>query len=204
MVETTREPLRGYLAVKRPLDLIVTVLFAPVWLSVMALVALVVMIDVGRPVLFVQPRVGRLGDPFNLYKFRTMKHTSARSKPAFASQDAARISRTGAILRKYRLDELPQLFNVLKGDMSIIGPRPEQVGFAKTFSETIDRYDERHHVLPGITGLAQVNSGYADDVDSTKRKLKYDLEYVRHVSPWLDLKIAIRTIGTILVGFCAK
>ncbi len=170
----------------------------------MALVALVVMADVGRPVLFVQPRVGRLGSTFNVYKFRTMKHTSARSEPAFASQDAARISRTGAILRKYRLDELPQLFNVLKGDMSIIGPRPEQVGFAKTFSETIDRYDERHRVLPGITGLAQVNSGYADDVDSTKRKLTYDLEYVRHVSPWLDLKIAVRTIGTILVGFGAK
>lgn len=203
-MKTAREPLRGYLAVKRPLDLIITVLFAPLWLPLVGVVALVVWADVGKPVLFVQPRVGYRGRTFNVFKFRTMKHAKAQNGPAFASQDASRISRTGAVLRKYRLDELPQLFNVIKGDMSIIGPRPEQVGFAERFSKTIDRYDERHRVLPGITGLAQVNSGYADDLDSTKRKLTYDLDYVRHVSLWLDLKIAVRTVGTILVGFGAK
>lgn len=204
MMKNVREPLQGYLAIKRPLDLVVTVLFAPLWLPLIGVVALVVWADVGRPVLFVQPRVGYRGCTFNVFKFRTMKHAKSQNGPAFASQDASRISRTGAVLRKYRLDELPQLFNVLKGDMSIIGPRPEQVGFAERFSETIDRYDERHRVLPGITGLAQVNSGYADDLNSTKRKLTYDLEYVRHVSPWLDLTIAVRTVGTILVGFGAK
>src|SRR5690606_30964826 len=122
----------------------------------------------------------------------------------FAAADDDRITPIGRILRRYRLDELPQLWNVLKGDMSIVGPRPEQVAFARQFEKEIPFYQWRHRVKPGITGWAQVQQGYAAGVEDTIEKLEYDLYYVKHLSFWLDVFIMLRTVRIILTGFGAR
>ncbi len=124
--------------------------------------------------------------------------------PAFAAEGDARLTPVGRFLRRFRADELPQLWNVLRGDVSLVGPRPEQVAFARHFSETIPFYSHRHLVRPGVTGWAQVNYGYADGDADTIEKLTYDLFYVKHMSPWLDLSVLGRSIWTILSGFGAR
>ena len=122
----------------------------------------------------------------------------------FASHNDTRITKLGAILRRTRIDELPQLYNVLKGDMSLIGPRPEQVTFADEFSQSIPNYDLRHIVKPGITGWAQVTQGYAAGEEETVEKLKYDLFYIKHLSVQLDLLVIFKTIKTIFTGFGSR
>jgi lipopolysaccharide/colanic/teichoic acid biosynthesis glycosyltransferase len=194
----------GYSPFKRALDLLFTLLLLPLLLPLLALVALLVWRDVGRPVLFWQERIGRSGVPFRLVKFRTMRRDSEAAGPAFAASADARVTPLGALLRKYRLDELPQFWNVLRGEMSILGPRPEQFAFAADFEESIPLYPLRHWVRPGISGWAQVNQGYAADLGQTVEKLRYDLYYVKHLSPGLDLKIVFRTLYTILTGFGAR
>ena len=154
--------------------------------------------------IFRQTRVGRGGVLFTLYKFRTMWEDSEQGGPAFASQLDDRLTPAGKWLRRFRADELPQLWNVLKGDLSLVGPRPEQVAFARRFAETIPYYSHRHLVRPGVTGWAQVNYGYADGDADTIDKLTYDLFYVKHMSPWLDLDILGRSVWTILSGFGAR
>jgi len=124
--------------------------------------------------------------------------------PKFAATDDPRITRIGRIMRRFRLDEIPQLWNVLKGEMSLIGPRPEQVTFARQFERELPFYSWRHLVKPGITGWAQVQHGYAAGVEDTRRKLEYDLYYVKHFSFWLDVSILMRTIGTVLTGNGAR
>jgi lipopolysaccharide/colanic/teichoic acid biosynthesis glycosyltransferase len=120
--------------------------------------------------------------------------------PRFASLDDPRITPVGRLLRKLRLDELPQLWNVLRGDLSLVGPRPEQEKFVEEFTREIPFYADRHLVRPGITGWAQVNFGYAETVDQTIEKLKYDLFYVKHMSVWMDLRILLRSVATVLTG----
>ncbi len=127
---------------------------------------------------------------------------NAESK--FATEEQARVTRIGKVIRKIRIDELPQFFNVLKGEMSLIGPRPEQESFVKKFEEEIPFYGYRHMVKPGITGWAQTVQGYADDTETTTQKLAYDLYYIKHLSFWLDMNIVIKTIRTMLTGFGAK
>jgi lipopolysaccharide/colanic/teichoic acid biosynthesis glycosyltransferase len=161
---------------------------------VMALVALATRWSSEGPALFRQERVGQGGRAFSLYKFRTMvANAEALTGPTLSSgHDDPRLTPLGKFLRRSRLDELPQLWNVLIGDMSLIGPRPERPCFVEQFGQAQPLYVERHRVRPGITGLAQVRAGYHTDA---RDKLRYDLLYVSHPSPWLDLEILLRTIG---------
>lgn len=182
---------------QRALDLAIALIGIIVGLPIMLLVALVVAIDSGFPVVFSQKRTGLFGREFTLYKFRSMMTVKQRG-PAFADKDAYRITRVGKFIRKTRLDELPQLINVLKGDMSIVGPRPEQPAFVAQFSDQIPFYDFRHRLRPGITGWAQVNFTYAAGLAETAKKLEYDLYYVKNRSLLLDLQIILKTIETML------
>ncbi|WP_310644132.1 sugar transferase [Limnohabitans sp.] len=194
----------GYDRVKRLLDLAALVVLTPLWLPLSLLVAAAVRFDSKGPALFSQQRVGRNGQLFRLWKFRSMVHGLQAPGVHFAQADDPRITRVGHFLRRTRLDELPQLWNVLRGHMSLIGPRPEQAPFVREFATTIPSYPYRHLVRPGLTGWAQVQQGYADSTDSTRLKLSYDLYYVAHYSLALDLLIAAKTVKTICTGFGAR
>lgn len=193
-----------YLGGKRLFEVALVAATAPVWVPLGLVIAAAVMISSGRPVIFKQQRVGRNGSLFTLYKFRTMVREAERHGPKFALQNDDRLTTVGRFLRRVRVDELPQLVNVLKGDLSLVGPRPEQVDFVERFSAEIPFYSHRHLVRPGVTGWAQVNYGYADDQADTIDKLTYDLYYVKHMSPWLDLHILGQSVWTIMSGFGAR
>ena len=171
---------------KRVLDLAIIVILAPVWLPVTAIVALLVRVNLGRPVLFAQDRAGLNGRPFTLYKFRTMKEGEG--------SDAERLTRLGRFLRAASLDELPELWNVLKGEMSLVGPRPLPVRYLPRYTPEQKR---RHEVKPGITGWAQVNGRNALDWET---KFRYDVDYVDSQSVWLDLKILWMTFTQVIVA----
>jgi len=189
---------------KRIFDSLVTLLTAPVWVPVGLLVAAYVkLIDPGFAI-FEQERVGLNGRVFTMYKFRTMDLDAEKDGARFATEGDPRLLRGGSFLRKTRLDEIPQLWNVLKGDMSLVGPRAEQVPFVSEFRQQIPFYDHRHMVRPGITGWAQVNYGYADDEVETIEKLTYDLYYIKHMSPVMDLRIFWKSIWTVLTGDGAR
>jgi len=193
-----------YLPGKRLVDALLVLATAPITLLLSGVIALAVRWTSKGPIIFRQTRVGRGGDLFTLYKFRTMWDGSDLDGPAFAAEGDARLTPVGKLLRRFRADELPQLWNVLRGDLSLVGPRPEQVAFARHFSQTIPFYSHRHLVRPGVTGWAQVNYGYADGDADTIEKLTYDLFYVKHMSPWLDLSVMGRSVWTILSGFGAR
>jgi lipopolysaccharide/colanic/teichoic acid biosynthesis glycosyltransferase len=194
----------GYDRIKRLLDVCVLLVLTPVWLLLAAGIAAAVRFDSKGPALFTQERVGRNGKVFKLFKFRSMVHGLQAPGVHFAQAEDPRITRVGRMLRRTRLDELPQLWNVLRGEMSLIGPRPEQVPFVREFASTIPSYPYRHLVRPGLTGWAQVQQGYADSVDSTRIKLSYDLYYVAHYSLALDLLIAAKTCKIVWTGFGAR
>ena len=194
----------SYDRAKRLLDVATTIALSPLWLPLAAGVALAVRFDSKGPALYSQPRVGRDGQVFTLWKFRSMVHGLQAPGVHFAQAEDPRITRVGRVLRRTRLDELPQLFNVLMGHMSLIGPRPEQTAFVRDFAATIPSYPYRHLVRPGLTGWAQVQQGYADSVDTTRIKLSYDLYYVAHYSLALDLLIAAKTVKTVCTGFGAR
>ncbi len=194
----------SYDRAKRLLDVLTVIVLAPVWAPLAACVALAVRFDSKGPALYSQPRVGRDGQVFTLWKFRSMVHGLQAPGVHFAQAEDPRITRVGRVLRRTRLDELPQLFNVLIGHMSLIGPRPEQTAFVRDFAATIPSYPYRHLVRPGLTGWAQVQQGYADSADATRIKLSYDLYYVAHYSLALDLLIAAKTVKTVCTGFGAR
>lgn len=196
-----RHYLYGF--VKRMLDIAAVLCLAPVALPLSLLTAIAVRIESSGPVLFRQPRVGLLGEPFTMLKFRSMTF-EPDAAAQFAARHDPRVTRVGRVIRKYRLDELPQLWNVLVGDMSLIGPRPEQVPMVDTFSETIAYYPYRHLVRPGLSGWAQVQQGYVGTHAETVTKLSYDLYYVKHCSFALDLLIAVKTVRTLLTGYGAR
>ncbi|MGH8912674.1 MAG: exopolysaccharide biosynthesis polyprenyl glycosylphosphotransferase [Acidimicrobiia bacterium] len=189
---------------KRVIDWIMAGLTMPLWLVLGTVVGLVVRVSSPGPVIFRQRRIGRGGRPFVMYKFRTMRRDAEDLGPRFAAEDDVRLIRGGSFLRKSRLDEIPQLWNVLRGEMSLVGPRAEQVPFVRQFRKRIPFYDLRHLVRPGITGWAQVNYGYADDAADTIEKLSYDLYYIQHMSPILDLQILWKSIWTVLTGSGAR
>jgi lipopolysaccharide/colanic/teichoic acid biosynthesis glycosyltransferase len=152
-------------------------------------------------VLYRQVRVGKDDKPFTLYKFRSMRvDAEANTGAVWATKDDPRITPLGKWLRKLRLDELPQLFNVLRGEMSIVGPRPERPEFTRTLEEKIPFYRQRTCVKPGVTGWAQINHKYGDTLEDTIKKLEYDLYYIKHLSFSLDLYIVLSTIKTVLLG----
>jgi lipopolysaccharide/colanic/teichoic acid biosynthesis glycosyltransferase len=193
-----------YTVVKRILDTILVVITSPLWILLAAVIALAVRIDSPGPIIYKQNRVGRGGSQFTLYKFRTMDVDAEQHGPRFAAESDERLTRVGKALRRFRVDEVPQLWNVFKGDLSLVGPRPERPIFVEEFSDTIPFYAYRHLVRPGVTGWAQVNYGYADDLADTVEKLTYDLYYLKHMSPWLDLNILGRSMWTVLSGFGAQ
>lgn len=191
----------GYL--KRLTDVLAVLAMAPVALPASALVALAVRLESKGPAVFRQVRVGLFGRPFVMLKFRSM--TTEDDAPAqFAKKQDPRVTRVGRVIRKYRLDEIPQLWNVLTGDMSLIGPRPEQAPMVEQFSQSIPYYPYRHLVRPGLSGWAQVQQGYVGTHEETVTKLSYDLYYVKHCSFALDLLIAVKTLRTLLTGYGAR
>ena len=171
---------------KRVLDLAIIILLAPIWLPVAAIVALLVWMRLGRPVLFAQDRAGLNGRLFTLYKFRTMREGDG--------PDAERLTGLGKFLRAASLDELPELWNVLKGEMSLVGPRPLPVRYLSRYTPEQNR---RHEVKPGITGWAQVNGRNALDWET---KFRYDVDYVDSQSVWLDLKILWMTFTQVIAA----
>lgn len=193
-----------YSLCKRMLDVLAVVLTAPVTMPVMLLTAIAVKLDSPGPALFVQNRVGQGNRDFKIYKFRSMCKNSEAAGAQLAQSNDMRVTRVGRFIRKTRLDEFPQFFNVLKGDMSLIGPRPEQRPFVDKFEKEIPFYIYRHVVKPGITGWAQVVHGYASDVDDTCIKIQHDFYYIKYFSFWLDMLIVYKTIRTIFTGFGAK
>jgi exopolysaccharide biosynthesis polyprenyl glycosylphosphotransferase len=156
------------------------------------------------PVIFTQTRLGEGGKPFTIYKFRTMRNDAEDAGAMWASQHDPRITKAGKFMRKTRLDELPQLVNVLMGDMSIVGPRPERPEFLAQLEDAVPFWTRRHLVKPGITGWAQVRRGYTADAEGTADKLAYDLWYLRHRSFAIDLAICVKTFTTILTGSGAR
>jgi len=200
----TRVSSSIYKGVKRVVELsIAIILFVPATV-IGLIIAISIILDSKGPVFFIQERVGQKGKPFKLIKFRTMDNNSETNGPQFAEENDSRVTRVGKFLRKTRLDELPQLINVIRGDMSFVGPRPEQIPFARQFEEKIPYYSLRYSLKPGLTGWAQINRGYTSGLDDTKEKLEYDLFYLRYESPWLDLLIVFKTLKIVLTGFGAR
>lgn len=194
----------AYDVAKRFIDVVAVLATMPAWLLVCAIVGVAVKLDSPGQALYRQQRVGRDGRSFTLLKFRSMVAAGTEAPARFAQQGDDRITRIGRVIRRWRLDELPQLWNVLRGDMSLIGPRPEQTHFVQAFASRIPAYPYRHLVRPGLTGWAQVQQGYASNEEETVVKLSYDLYYVAHYSVALDLLIIYKTVQTILTGFGSR
>jgi exopolysaccharide biosynthesis polyprenyl glycosylphosphotransferase len=171
------------------------VLCAPI----IAAIALVVTLDSGRPVFFLHERVGLAGRRFHVIKFRTMR-TASSATSEWERDNLERVTRVGRWLREFRLDELPQFWNVLRGDMNLVGPRPHPVTNLLLFSERIPYYRLRLAVRPGITGWAQVRYSYANNLEEETEKMRYDLYYIKHMSPWLDLRVLLETVKIVLLG----
>ena len=187
--------------IKRLLDIFVSLVLLIVTTPIMAVTALLIRLTSPGPILYRQERLGRDSQPFTLLKFRTMRaDAEAQTGPTWATEDDPRITRLGKWLRKFRIDELPQLINVLRGEMSLVGPRPEREVFIRKLAEKIPFYAERLLVPPGVTGWAQVMLPYASSIEESRLKLQYDLYYIKHMSFFLDLYIVLKTFKTILFG----
>lgn len=197
-------PSSFYSFLKRSIDLFVSIVAIPCISPVMLITALLIKWESPGPVLFLQERVGQGNRCFFIYKFRSMFHDSEKNGAQFAQNNDMRVTRVGAVIRQLRIDELPQFFNVLKGDMSLIGPRPEQRVFVEKFEKEIPFYSYRHIVRPGISGWAQVMHGYAADTDETKLKIEHDFFYIKNFSLWLDILIMFKTVRTIVTGFGSR
>jgi lipopolysaccharide/colanic/teichoic acid biosynthesis glycosyltransferase len=195
-------PSRQYLVIRRVLELLGTMAVLPLLLPVLGIVALAVRLDSPGPIFFTQVRVGRRGRVFRMIKFRTMYHGA--TGPSFTATDDPRVTRVGQFLRRVRLDELPQLINILRGDMSWVGPRPEALDLDQKYVRDIPHFALRGIVRPGITGWAQINQGYAHDPDEMRSKLEYDLYYMKHCSLWLDIVIVLRTFAVVFGGTGAR
>lgn len=194
-------PLRQ--ASKRLFDTAFILLISPVLLPVIAVTALCIKRESPGGAFFVQERMGLGGRIFRMVKFRSM--FIDRPGSHFTEDgESHRVTRVGAVIRKYRLDELPQFWNVLRGEMSLIGPRPESLALAQWYAQDVPFFAYRHVVRPGISGWAQVMHGYAAEVDGMKEKLSYDFYYIKHLSFWLDLLIWYKTIRTVLTGFGSR
>lgn len=184
---------------KRTMDIFLALMSLLILSPILLIISFFIKIDTPGPVLYRQRRVGFRGQKFTLFKFRSMISDAERhTGPVWAAKNDRRITRIGKILRPFRLDELPQLFNVLRGDMSFVGPRPERPHFVANLKKEIPLYNLRLNVHPGVTGLAQVKHNYDQTIEDVKRKLEYDLEYINTISLRLDLKIFLKTVLTVL------
>ncbi|WP_395403774.1 TIGR03013 family XrtA/PEP-CTERM system glycosyltransferase [Pseudoduganella sp. UC29_106] len=184
---------------KRTFDVLVSLAILAVSLPVMVLTAIAIALEDGAPVFYEQERVGKDGRLFKVLKFRSMyKNAEKNGTPQWASKNDPRITRVGNIIRKLRIDELPQILNVLKGEMSFVGPRPERPYFVDQLNERVPFYDVRHSIKPGITGWAQVRYGYGDSIEDALQKLQYDLYYVKNNSLLLDVLVLIDTFKVVM------
>ena len=200
-------PLSPFMFTKRVADWIAALIAFIILMPVFLLVATAIWWTSPGPVLFTQPRVGYRGKTFVVYKFRTMTASTSADEAieaAMTKHQDKRITAVGGFLRRTRLDELPQIINILKGNMSWIGPRPEAEVLSKWYEDEIPFYRYRHIVMPGITGWAQVNQGHVTNVHEVKEKLYFDFYYIKSFSLWMDLLIINRTIATVVTGFGAR
>ena len=197
-----RKPIIMFL--KRLGDIAGSLLGLVMLAPLLVLIALLVKSDSPGPIFYRQTRVGQHGYPYTLLKFRSMRADAEAEGIQWAALGDARVTKTGAWLRKLRLDELPQLLNVLKGNMSLVGPRPERPHFVQELRKSIPYYDLRHTVRPGISGWAQTCFHYAGSLEDSHVKLQYDLYYVKNLSLWLDLRILVRTIKVVFKGEGAR
>mgnify|MGYP006266745735 CR=1 FL=1 len=197
-------PRRPYLAIKSGIDFLFAILLLPLASIILAIATVAIKIDSRGPAIFVQERSGYRGRTFKCYKLRSMYSDARITGPAFTTDGDNRITRVGRIIRKYRIDEIPQIFNIIKGDMSWIGPRPEALELAKKYEKHIPFYGFRHAVKPGITGWAAIRQGNVADVENATEKLRNDFFYIKNISLSLDSLIAVKTAFVIMTGFGSK
>ena len=191
-----------YQPFKTCVEYILVLVTMPLWLTILLIAMLAVKLQDGGSIFFNQQRMGKFGKEFTMFKLRSMREVSDEPYQLTRSDDD-RVTRVGRVLRKYRIDEIPQLFNVLRGDMALIGPRAD-VKSAETFFDDLTIFHLRQVVRPGITGWAQVCQGYVSTTEAIREKLEYDLYYVKHMGPVLDLLILVRTVGILISGFGAR
>jgi exopolysaccharide biosynthesis polyprenyl glycosylphosphotransferase len=192
---------RGILFAKRIIDMLVAAIGLLLAAPVALLTAVAIKLESRGPILYRQERVGQNERPFVLYKFRSMlPDAEAQTGPVWATVDDPRVTRVGKVIRALRIDEIPQMVNVLKGEMSFVGPRPERPFFVTRLKERIPYYPVRFSVKPGITGWAQISHSYADSEEDAIEKLQYDLYYIKNVSVIFDLQIILETFKVILFG----
>ena len=190
--------------VKRLMDLVLSAAGMVALLPFLSLVALLIRLDSPGPVFYRQTRIGLRGQPYVIWKFRSMRHEAEKDGAQWAAPDDPRITRVGRWLRKWRFDELPQLINVLKGEMSLVGPRPERPVFVQRLRDVIRYYDLRHTVRPGISGWAQIRFRYGASAEEAHIKLQHDLYYVKNLSLALELRILLETVRVVLFGEGAR
>ncbi|MCU0364007.1 MAG: sugar transferase [Bacteroidales bacterium] len=181
-------------------DYIITIACLVLLAPVIVILAIVIKLTGKGPVIYSQDRIGLGGKPFRIYKFRSMHHGTEEGIPLLSGKDDKRISLVGRFMRKHKFDEIPNFFNVLKGEMSLVGPRPEQQYFIERIVERAPEYTRLHSIKPGITSWGQVEYGYASNVEEMLERMKYDLHYLDNRSLWFDIRIAFRTMGIIVRG----
>jgi len=193
-----------YPALKRFIDCAASLGLLVGLAPVLLITAIAIKADSPGPVLYRQKRIGYRGRSIEVFKFRSMIVDAEKDGPQYASANDSRITRVGRIIRKLRIDEIPQTINVLRGDMSFVGPRPERPEFVALLEREIDNYHDRHMVKPGITGWAQVKYEYAASVEGAREKLRFDLFYIRHFTPLLDILIILMTVRVALFGIGSR
>ncbi|MCU0473518.1 MAG: sugar transferase [Bacteroidales bacterium] len=202
---STKSGNSGYLSplqscIKIMMDYLISMVFLLIMSPVFLIISVLIKMTGKGPVIYSQDRIGKGGKPFSIYKFRSMVYNAESGEPMLSATNEERVTKIGRFLRKYRIDEIPNFFNVLKGEMSVVGPRPERRYFIDQIVKRAPEYNELHEVRPGITSWGQVRFGYASNVDEMIRRLEYDLHYMKHRSLWFDLKIIIYTIEIIFKG----
>jgi lipopolysaccharide/colanic/teichoic acid biosynthesis glycosyltransferase len=192
---------KRYIFPKRIFDISFSLLVILAVLSwLIPLIALIIFIETGDNTFFSQERIGKNWKPFKIYKFRSMTGKSPVNDPLLSIEETKRITKTGKFIRKYRIDEFPQFFNVLKGEMSIVGPRPERAFFLNDVIASIPRYEQMILLKPGITSLGQIKYGYADNLDQMLKRARYDLVYLDNLTFWTDIKVILSTIVVVFQG----
>ncbi len=191
--------LSFYLILKRLLDLFLALFLSPIILVLICLFSIILLFQ-GFPILYKQKRMGYNGKEFSIYKFRTMRNSSGANDEPWTTDDDRRITPLGKLIRKYYIDELPQLYNIIKGDMSFIGPRPESVHIAKKLEDVIPNYKEKYSLKPGLSGWAQIKQGYTSNVEEFKEKMVYDKYYIDNFGLLLDIKIFVLTFLKVFKG----
>lgn len=186
--------------IKRSVDIIVSMMALLLLWPFMLLIALMILIDSGGPILFMQERIGRNNKPFGIIKYRTMKIDAEADGPQLSFPEDKRVTRIGSFLRRYRLDELPQFVNIMRGDMSLVGPRPERRYFIEQISKQAQDFTTLLQMRPGLTSWGQVKYGYASSIEQICQRMQYDLHYINHFSLLYDLKIVLHTIRIVLSG----